>query len=132
MVAPEELSAEADQWRGSGGTGRFPRLARWLPVVAWAAVIFALSSIPGLATDLGFWDLLLRKAAHVVEYAILGALLFRALEREVPALAAGVAYACTDEIHQHFVPGRVGSPLDLVFDTAGVLLGIIVIQRARQ
>ena len=103
----------------------------WLPVVAWAALIFALSSIPSLSTNLGFWDLLLRKAAHVAEYAILGALLFRALERELPALAAGVAYACTDEIHQHFVPGRNGSPLDLLFDAAGVAVGVVLVARAR-
>ena len=104
----------------------------WLPVVAWAALIFGLSSISGLSTNLGFWDLLLRKAAHVVEYAILGALLLRALERELPALVAGVAYACTDEIHQHFVPGRNGSPLDLLIDAAGVLLGVVLLQRARR
>ena len=104
----------------------------WAPVVAWAALIFALSSIPSLSTELGLWDLLLRKAAHVVEYAILGALLLRALGRELAAVAAGVAYACTDEIHQHFVPGRNGSPLDVVFDTAGVLLGVVLLARARR
>ncbi|MBA3787736.1 MAG: hypothetical protein H0X21_03465, partial [Actinobacteria bacterium] len=42
-------------------------IARWLPVVLWAAVIFALSSVPDLGTGLGNWDLLLRKLAHVVE-----------------------------------------------------------------
>ena len=101
-------------------------------MVAWAVLIFALSSIPNLSSDLGFWDLLLRKAAHVTEYAILGALLFRALEREVPALAAGIAYACTDEIHQHFVPGRNGSPVDLLFDAAGVAAGIVFVRARRQ
>ena len=101
-------------------------------MVAWAVLIFALSSIPNLSSDLGFWDLLLRKAAHVTEYAILGALLFRALEREVPALAAGIAYACTDEIHQHFVPGRNGSPLDLLFDAVGVAAGILLVRARRQ
>jgi VanZ family protein len=104
----------------------------WLPVVAWAAVIFTLSSIPNLATDLGFWDLLLRKSAHVAEYVILGGLLFRALGRELPAVAAGLAYACTDEIHQHFVRGRTGSPVDLLFDAAGVVAGIALVQRARR
>ena len=59
----------------------------------WAAVIFALSAIPGLATDLGVWDTILRKAAHATEYAILALLLFRALGRELPAFAIGFAYA---------------------------------------
>ena len=50
----------------------------WAPVIAWAAVIFAFSSIPSLGTGLGLWDLVLRKLAHITEYAILGVLLFRA------------------------------------------------------
>jgi len=51
----------------------------WLPVLAWAALIFALSSVPSLSTGLGLWDLVLRKLAHAGEYAVLGALLARAL-----------------------------------------------------
>ena len=88
----------------------------WLPVAAWAAVIFALSSIPHLSSGLGTWDYVLRKGAHMTEYAILGALLLRALGREVPAFLAAVAYAATDELHQHFVRGRHGTPVDIAFD----------------
>ena len=83
-------------------------LGAWLPVVAWAALIFALSSIPDLGTGLGGWDLALRKIAHAAEYAVLGALLLRAIGRELPAAAIGIAYAVTDEVHQAFVPGRQG------------------------
>jgi VanZ family protein len=36
----------------------------------------------------------------------------------------GSAYAVTDEIHQTFVTGRAGRPLDWAIDTAGVLIGI--------
>ncbi len=104
----------------------------WSPVLAWAALIFALSSIPSLDSGLGFWDLVLRKAAHVGEYAVLGLLLARALLREVPAVAAGIAYAISDEVHQHFVPGRNGTPLDLVFDGVGVLLGVLAFRRLTQ
>ena len=74
-------------------------LTVWLPVVAWAALIFVLSAQPDLSTGLGTWDLVLRKLAHLVEYAILGALLLRAVGARVPALVAGVAYAVSDEIH---------------------------------
>src|SRR5262245_53710141 len=81
-------------------------LSLWLPVIAWAALIFALSSIPSLNSGLGTWDEVLRKCAHVTEYAILGFLLLRAIGRELPALLVGIAYAATDEIHQHFVAGR--------------------------
>jgi VanZ family protein len=104
----------------------------WLPVFAWAAVIFAFSSIPSLSTGLGVWDTVLRKGAHVTEYAILGALLYRALGREALALAVGIAYAATDELHQHFVRGRHPSPIDVAIDAVGVALGMLVWLRVRQ
>ena len=100
----------------------------WLPVVAWAVVIFALSSVPGLGTGLGVWDLVLRKLAHVAEYAVLGFLLARAVPTAA-ALALGVAYAVTDEVHQAFVAGRQGSPLDVAVDAVGVLLGVAAYRR---
>jgi VanZ family protein len=102
----------------------------WLPVVAWAALIFTLSSIPDLGTGLGGWDLALRKIAHAAEYAVLGWLLLRAMGRELPAAAIGIAYAVTDEIHQSFVPGRQGAPLDVLIDAAGVLAGVYLLGRA--
>ena len=107
-------------------------LSLWLPAVLWAAVIFALSSIPGLTSGLDFWDLLLRKAAHVTEFAILGALLARALGRSLPAIVVGVAYAVLDEIHQSFVPDRAGVPLDVVIDTVGVVLGVVLYAQVRE
>jgi len=104
----------------------------WLPVVVWAAVIFTFSSIPSLGTGLGVWDTILRKGAHMTEYAILGLLLFRALGRELPALALGIAYAITDEIHQHFVRGRHASPIDVLIDTVGVAIGLLVFRLLRE
>ena len=115
--------------------GRMPSsraLSLWLPVMIWAAVIFAFSSIPSLGTGLGAWDTILRKGAHMTEYAILGLLLLRALGRELPALALGMGYAITDEIHQHFVGGRHASPVDVLIDTAGVAIGIFVLSRLFQ
>ena len=106
-------------------------LTNWLPVVLWAAVIFALSSIPHLSSGLGTWDLLLRKCAHVTEYAILGLLLARALLREVPAFTLGVLYAITDELHQSFVRGRHAAPLDVAIDAVGVLIGVTLWRRLR-
>ena len=105
------------------------RLNLWLPVVFWAGLIFVLPSVPGLATDLGVWDTVLRKCAHVVEYAILGALLQRAFDREPLSMLIGSAYAVTDELHQAFVGGRHGSPLDWLIDTVGVVLGVLLFAR---
>jgi VanZ family protein len=107
-------------------------LTVWLPVFTWAAVIFAFSSIPSLSTGLGTWDTVLRKGAHIVEYAVLGALLYRALGREALALAAGIAYAATDEFHQRFVHGRHSSPVDVAIDAVGLALGMLVWLRLRE
>ena len=107
-------------------------LTVWMPVVVWAAVIFTFSSIPSLSSGLGTWDTVLRKGAHMTEYAILGALLYRALGREAPALAVGIAYAATDELHQHFVRGRHASPVDVAIDAVGLALGMLLWLRLRQ
>ena len=112
--------------------GRVPipaALRLWAPVVLWAAVIFALSSVSDLGTGLGTWDLVLRKLAHAAEFAVLGGLLLRALRDERAALLAGIAYAISDELHQHFVPGRVGSPLDVAIDSVGVAVGVLLWRR---
>lgn len=127
-------------------------LSRWLPVVSWAAVISLLSSdpfsgehsggillpllsaiLPGASPDtLHAVHAAARKLAHVVEYAVLGVLVFRALERpsRSPLQLAWVslllcfAFATADELHQSFVPSRVGSPWDVALDTAGAALGL--------
>ncbi|HKP19216.1 MAG TPA: VanZ family protein [Gaiellaceae bacterium] len=106
------------------------RLARllwiWAPPVLWAGLIFGLSSVPDLGTGLGTWDLVLRKIAHFCEYAILGFLLYRAIGRDVLAAAAGIAYAGTDELHQHFVAGRHAAFRDVAIDSAGVVVGVLL------
>lgn len=104
-------------------------LSRWGPVVAWAALIFAVSSIPSLGTGLGTWDLVLRKLAHFGEFGILGWLLLRALSDVPAAMLAGASYALTDEVHQIFVSGRQGSPVDWLIDTAGVVAGVALALR---
>jgi VanZ family protein len=68
----------------------------------------------------------------MAEFAILGALLIRALGRELPAFVAGAAYAVTDEVHQHFVEGRHASALDVALDSVGVAVGILVYRRLLQ
>ena len=107
-------------------------LTVWLPVLIWTAVIFTLSSIPSLSTGLGTWDTILRKGAHLTEYAVLGGLLYRALDREPLALAAGIAYAATDELHQYFVRGRHASPVDVAIDAVGVAVGMLLWLRLRE
>ena len=87
---------------------------------------------------------LVRKAAHMSEYAILAILLgltIREYKKEpwlLLALTATAAYAATDEFHQLFVPGRSGQLKDVLIDTAGGALGlgllalILYLQRRRK
>lgn len=127
------------QPHGTRAARRYPaavqarRLIPWLPAIAWAAVIFGVSSIPSLGTGLGFWDLLLRKLAHAGEFGLLALLVWRGLRHHVasPYVPAGViatAYAATDEYHQTFVSGRVGSVSDWAIDAAGVVIALALLR----
>ena len=107
------------------------RVSAWLPVIAWAAVIFAISSIPSLGTGLGVWDLALRKVAHGAEFAILAALVWRATRSEPVAFLVSALYAATDELHQSFVPGRVGSFSDWGIDVGGIVIGLAFLRTWR-
>ena len=74
---------------------------------------------------------LVRKAAHMSEYAIL-AMLFAAYWRAagnrhylIMAFVCVVAYAASDEFHQLFVAGRSGQLKDVGIDTLGGTLGLL-------
>lgn len=102
------------------------RLARWLPPLALMALIFVFSAQPSLDSGRGTIDLIGRKVIHFLEYALLCALLWRALEPGLGARRAALtaflicsAYAATDEFHQSFVDGRNGTPVDWLIDSAG-------------
>jgi VanZ family protein len=107
---------------------------RIAPAVAWAALIFALSAQPDLPrAPSSLLDLLLKKGAHLTEYAVLAVLVHHALgpallpgERSRVGLAWGITllYAVTDEIHQAFVPGRTAAATDVAIDGLGALLGL--------
>jgi VanZ family protein len=74
----------------------------------------------------------IRKSAHLIEYAILAILACRAqttprmsIPRSVAlrTLAGCAAYALVDEAHQAFVPSRTGSVVDVLVDVTGATLG---------
>jgi VanZ family protein len=103
----------------------------WLPVVAYAAMIFYFSSRPGRGLP-RWWFMRYDKVLHAGEYFWFGALLARALwmsglklgRAAWAAIVLGVAFGVTDEFHQTFVPGRQGNdPGDLTADTLGSALG---------
>ena len=85
---------------------------------------------------------LIRKAAHMTEYAVLGASvcvlffylsdirLWNGMSRRgmaLCALAFSAFFAATDEIHQAFVPGRGPAVKDVLIDSVGAAIGIALI-----
>ena len=135
-------------------------LQRWLPVVVWAAFIswFSTDAFSARSTNsyidpvlrFFFGDLtpagfrfahsIVRKAAHTIEYAILGALTLRAMTPPGPAmsralvartLAACAVYALLDEAHQSFIPSRSGSGVDVMIDVTGATIGTLLMTWSR-
>jgi VanZ family protein len=105
------------------------RLVLWGPVVLQMAVIFIVSSISNIGPlPAGLSD----KSGHSIGYAILAALLLRALADRRPsamtwsrcllAVVLAASYGVTDEIHQAFVPGRTPDVMDVAADALGAAL----------
>ena len=98
------------------------------PALGYAALIIFMSSIPGYELPSAPF-LNGDKLVHALEFGLFGMLLFRAV-RFPPlcqspfrlALALGIPFAATDEIHQLFVPGRSCDILDFLADCAGIIL----------
>lgn len=108
-------------------------LNNWLPVFLWALFIFSMSSIQQVkVSEFHTWDFAFKKLAHVTEYAILYALLFRATKgKAITSYLLTIVYAATDELHQSFVPGRTGTPLDLGFDASGANISAYLIWKLK-
>jgi VanZ family protein len=111
----------------------FPKISfvlnYWFPVILWMGLIFFVSGIPRLNSNLEY-DLLLKKSAHVAEYFVLAWLLNRAFRgsfslQTIPLYlwtgGLSILYAISDEFHQSFVPGRHAAASDVLIDAAGVL-----------
>lgn len=119
--------------RGESERFLFEKVSAWLLVACWAAVIFLLSAAPGNPQQEPTVELfVLRKGAHIFEYALLSFLLVRALIfgkvafAEVLAALLSLLYAFSDEFHQLYVPLREGMAADILFDAAGIAVGIFL------
>jgi len=117
----------------SGSVGRSSRIVE--PLMHWL--------FPHMSQE-GMWTcvLIARKCAHLTEYGLCAILLWRAKRQFTSkdtrpwdwgearwAIVMIFLYACTDEIHQCFVPGRGAAFHDVVLDTIGGALGIFVLWR---
>jgi VanZ family protein len=113
----------------AGNKGRVAgRVGRWVLVAVWMGVIFGFSAQPQAALNFGQPEFL-SKAAHVVEYAILGWLVQRARGDKHAwwqSWLIAVVYAATDEFHQSFTPGRTPRVTDVMIDAVGAAMGMVV------
>ena len=136
---------------------RHQRLARYGPLILWAALIFIGSTDLLSAENTGgvlarpvlwlfphlsertieIFQLVVRKAGHVTEYAIfalLAARAFRTSARELlrqrwfwVSLLLVVAYSLIDEFHQSFYLSRTASIYDSMIDSLGGLVALLLL-----
>lgn len=76
----------------------------------------------------------IRKGAHFSEYTILGLLGYNVIRYYIStrkarflALILVFLYACSDEFHQIFIPGRAGRFTDVIIDTCGGAFSFIIV-----
>jgi len=139
-------------------TARPNLLRAWWPAIVWIGLITLESTdymsaqntgsllydlLTRLFGEINFYDFLhwhhyLRKAGHVVGYAMLGLLLLRGFRatfakrrewiRLVPVFAwLGTAFVATmDEWHQSVIPSRTGAFSDVLLDSAAGLAALVL------
>ena len=112
-------------------------LKYWAPVILYAALIFIISSLslpqqelPGLPY--------LDKVLHLIEYSILGFLLYRAFINSdnkflvkycvLLTILTAVCYGLSDEYHQLFVPTREFDLYDVLFDGIGASISVFFLK----
>ncbi|MCH3965399.1 MAG: VanZ family protein [Clostridium sp.] len=127
---------------------------KWLLVIIWIIVIFMFSNQPGNVSDekskfvVGLFNAIgvnlnnvfgnmanfaVRKASHFIEYLILYILIFNAVYKKheikralLISLILVFVYACMDEVHQLFIPGRSSRIRDIIIDTTGGFAGLLL------
>lgn len=132
------------------------RILKWSLVIVFMITIFMFSNEPAVQSEekskfviyflniLGIniesafgslADFIVRKAAHFTEYFILYILIFNALHNDLNkktalfySLILVFLYASTDEYHQLFISGRSGRLRDILIDTSGGTLGLILMK----
>ena len=123
-------------------------------IIIWMSFIFFMSNQPAEASDsqsIGIINILseagfnirgifgdianftIRKCAHFLEYMILAFLIinfikdkFKLHQLIILAVFLVFLYACTDEFHQLFVEGRDGNFRDVLIDTCGGSLAVLL------
>jgi len=114
-----------------------PAVLLYAPLILWMLVIFSFSAMPSTnptGYGLPFTMYLERKGAHIAEFFLLTVLFIRMFRERFSndwmsilglAFLYSLAYACSDEFHQLFVPGREGKISDVMIDFVGIALAAL-------
>lgn len=102
--------------------------------IAQVVAEFILKMFPKMNITLDDMHHLIRKSAHFSEYFILGVLTINALKQDgliknkriIVAVGFCSTYAIFDEFHQRFVSGRSASFTDVLIDSCGAIIGVII------
>ena len=127
------------------------KLKYFIPAIIWMIFIFIMSHTNGNESSnqsnfivkiaLEFINInhetlsfMIRKIAHMSEYAILLLFIYYGLYKTITykyqlliSLLITFIYACSDEFHQLFIPGRSGQFIDILIDTSGALIMLLII-----
>lgn len=127
------------------------KLKYFIPAIIWMIFIFIMSHTNGNESSnqsnfivkivLEFINInhetlsfMIRKTAHMNEYAILLLFIYYGLYKTITykyqlliSLLITFIYACSDEFHQLFIPGRSGQFMDVLIDTSGALIMLLII-----
>ena len=114
----------------------------WAPPIIWGILIYSGSSEQSISLSAVYWqDLVIHKLAHIIEYSILGILIYRALIHEkmsrrtavMYAIIISLLYGISDEFHQKFplvapiVSIMTSLRRGLLVDTIGATSGILIV-----
>ena len=127
------------------------KIKYFIPAIMWMIFIFIMSHTNGndssnqsnfidqiilrfINIDLNTLTFVIRKIAHMCEYAILFLLIYYGLHKTFKyqyylliSLILTFLYACSDEFHQTFIPGRSGQFKDVLIDTIGMIIMFSII-----
>lgn len=114
-------------------------LRRWGPALLMMALIFGFSSVPSAdMPDFGFLDLLVKKGGHALGYGLLALSFLHGLMGDSKdiytrwlylAWSLAVVYSMTDEFHQTFTLGRHPAVTDVLIDSFGAALALLLVYR---
>ncbi|SHJ48857.1 VanZ like family protein [Hathewaya proteolytica DSM 3090] len=135
---------------------RLKKFTYTIPAGLWMVIIFAFSHQPDDLSsknnhfiaellrkihislfenmDYELLNLLIRKAAHITEFLILFFLVYYAVKNicqnnwELTSSIITLLYACSDEFHQLFIKGRAGRVQDVLIDSMGIIIGLIILK----